>query len=137
MLANDPHLPALLPSVWYLAHITTPDWSVAGATLVGGPAVEVGHNGFASWGITAALFDNTDLFQEEIGPDGATLRSGDEFVPCEVLDEKIKVRYKKSITEKVAITPRGPVVSPAFDEGGRRPVHRGILAGRRCRWRAS
>lgn len=117
LLANDPHLPALLPSAWYLAHITTPEWSVAGATLVGGPAVEVGHNGFASWGITAALFDNTDLFQEELGPDGASIRSGDEFVPCEVLNEKIKIRYRKALTEKVVITPRGPVVSPAFDEG--------------------
>lgn len=117
LLANDPHLPALLPSVWYLAHITTPEWSVAGATLVGGPAVEVGHNGFASWGITAALFDNTDLFQEELGPDGTTIRSGDGFVPCEVLNEVIKVRYKRSVTEKVVVTPRGPVVSPAFDEG--------------------
>ena len=130
VLANDPHLPALLPSVWYLAHITTPEWSVAGATLVGGPAVEVGHNGFASWGITAALFDNTDLFQEELGPDGATIRSGDEFVPCEVLTEKIKVRYTKSLTEKVVITPRGPVVSPAFDEGVGALSHQGLLAGR-------
>jgi len=117
LLANDPHLPALLPSVWYLAHVTTPDWSVAGATLVGGPAVEAGHNGFAAWGITAALIDNIDLFQEEIGPDGTTIRSGDGFVPCEVVTETIKVRFKRSITEKVVITPRGPVVSPALDEG--------------------
>ena len=117
ILANDPHLPALLPSVWYLAHVKTPEWAVAGATLVGGPVVEVGHNGFAAWGLTVALFDNIDLFQEELGPDGATLRSGDEFLPCEVLHETIKVRYKKAITEKVVITPRGPVVSPALDEG--------------------
>jgi penicillin G amidase len=65
LLVNDPHLPALLPSPWYLAHLSTPDWGVAGATLVGGPAVEVGHNGYAAWGITAALFDNADLYQEE------------------------------------------------------------------------
>ncbi|CAN5881134.1 hypothetical protein BH23ACT12_BH23ACT12_19550 [soil metagenome] len=117
LLGNDPHLPALLPSVWYLAHLTTPSWAVAGATLVGGPAVEVGHNGFAAWGITAALFDNTDLFQEELGSDGASVRSGNDFVPCEVLNEQIKVRYKRSLTENVVVTPRGPVVSPAFDEG--------------------
>jgi penicillin G amidase len=115
LLVNDPHLPALLPSPWYLAHLSTPDWAVAGATLVGGPAVEVGHNGYAAWGITAALFDNTDLYQEEVGPDGATLRSGDDFVPCEVLHEEIKVRYKRPMTENVVLTPRGPVVSPALD----------------------
>ncbi|HEX2180238.1 MAG TPA: penicillin acylase family protein [Actinomycetota bacterium] len=117
ILANDPHLPALLPSVWYLAHLTTPEWAVAGATLVGGPAVEVGHNGFAAWGITAALFDNTDLFQEQLGPDGRSVRSGDGFVPCEVFEEKIQVRYKRPITEQVVVTPRGPVVSPALDQG--------------------
>jgi penicillin amidase len=115
LLVNDPHLPALAPSPWYLAHISTPEWGVAGATLVGGPAVEVGHNGFAAWGITAALFDNADLFQEEVGPDGSTIRSGDDFVPCEMLEENIKVRFKKTITEKVLLTPRGPVVSPALD----------------------
>lgn len=115
LLVNDPHLPALLPSPWYLAHISAPDWSVAGATLVGGPAVEVGHNGFAAWGITAALFDNTDLYQEELSPDGEKIRSGDDWVPCEVLQEHIKVRYSKAITESVVITPRGPVVSPALD----------------------
>lgn len=116
ILANDPHLPALLPSVWYLVHLKTPEWGVAGATLVGGPAVEAGHNGFAAWGITAALFDNTDLFQEELGPHGTTIRSGDTFERCEVRHETIKVRYKRAITEKVVITPRGPVVSPALDE---------------------
>lgn len=115
MLVNDPHLPALLPSPWYLAHITTPNWCVAGATLVGGPAVEVGHNGYAAWGITAALFDNTDLFQEELSPDGLKLRSGDDWVPAEILHEKIKVRYRKAITEEVVVTPRGPIVGPALD----------------------
>lgn len=116
ILANDPHLPALLPSVWYLAHVKTPEWSVAGAGLVGGPVIEVGHNGHSAWGITAALFDNVDLFQEELGPDGASVRQGDGFVPCEVIEERIEVRLGRAVTEKVVITPRGPVVGPAIDE---------------------
>lgn len=116
LLANDPHLPALLPSPWYLAHLKTPEFSVAGATLVGAPAVEVGHNGHAAWGVTAALFDNTDLFQEEMGPDGQSVRCGDEFVPCEVRTERIKVRYGKNIVEEVVLTPRGPIVGPALDQ---------------------
>lgn len=116
IVANDPHLPALLPSPWYLAHLKTPEWSVAGATLVGAPAVEVGHNGHACWGVTAALFDNTDLFQEEMGPDGQSVRSGEEFIPCEVRTERIKVRYGRSIGEQVAVTPRGPIVGPALDK---------------------
>ncbi|MGQ0678120.1 MAG: penicillin acylase family protein [Actinomycetota bacterium] len=115
LLVNDPHLPALLPSPWYLAHLSTPEWAVAGATLVGGPAVEVGHNGHAAWGITAALFDNIDLYQEEVSPDGAKIKSADGWQECTVVRETIKVRYKKSIVEEVVITPRGPVVGPALD----------------------
>lgn len=116
LLANDPHLPALLPSPWYLAHMITPEFSVAGATLVGAPAVEVGHNGHASWGVTAALFDNTDLFYEEMGSDGRSVRSGERFLPCEVHTERIKVRYGRPVVEEVVVTPRGPIVGPALDE---------------------
>jgi penicillin amidase len=114
VLANDPHLPPVLPAPLYLVHVTTPEWATAGATLVGGPAVVAGHNGFAAWGLTAALFDNTDLFQEHIGPDGGSVRSGDGYVPCEVLHERIDVRRGKPLTERVVITPRGPIVGPAL-----------------------
>jgi penicillin amidase len=114
LLSNDPHLPPVLPAPLYLVHVTTPEWAMAGATLVGGPAVVAGHNGFAAWGLTAALFDNTDLFQEEIGKDGCSVRSGDDFAPCEVIHERIDVRRGKPVTERVVITPRGPIVGPAL-----------------------
>ena len=70
LLANDPHLDARLPSHWYLVHVRTPEWAVAGASFVGGPGILCGHNGHAAWGLTAGLIDNTDLFWEQIGPDG-------------------------------------------------------------------
>lgn len=118
MLANDPHLDARLPPHWYLIHARTPHWSMAGATFLGGSAVLSGHNGFAAWGITAGLIDNTDLFREQIGPDGRSVRQGDQFVPCEVREEVIHVRGGESVTEQVLITPRGPIVSPALREAG-------------------
>ena len=31
LLANDPHLAPRLPAPWYLVHLRTPDWEVAGA----------------------------------------------------------------------------------------------------------
>ena len=48
MLANDPHLAPAIPAPWYLAHLRTPDWQVAGASFVGGPAFPSGHNGHAA-----------------------------------------------------------------------------------------
>jgi penicillin amidase len=114
LLANDPHLPPALPSQWYLAHVRTPGWAVAGASFVGGPSILAGHNGFAAWGLTAGLVDNTDLFLEQVGPDGRSVRQGDSFVPCPVRVERIDVKGGATVTEEVLVTPRGPVIGPAL-----------------------
>lgn len=116
ILANDPHLDATLPSHWYLASLRTPKVAVAGATFVGGPLFLVGHNGTAAWGLTAGLADNTDLFLEEIGPDGASVRQGGGYVPCRFVEEVIPVKGGAPITERVLVTPRGPVISPALEQ---------------------
>jgi penicillin amidase len=114
LVANDPHLDASLPPHWYLIQVRTPEGAVAGGTFLGGPAVQAGHNGFAAWGVTAGLIDNTDFFLEEIGPDGRSVRQGDQFIPCTVRDEIIAVKGASAVTESVLITPRGPIVSPAL-----------------------
>ncbi|NQV04935.1 penicillin acylase family protein, partial [bacterium] len=115
IVANDPHLAPVLPSHWYLCHMTTPEWSAAGASFAGAPAIGAGHNGHAAWGVTAGLTDTTDLFFEEVGPDGRSVRRGDRFVPCEVFDEVIEVKGSDPVTEQVLMTDRGPIVGPAFD----------------------
>jgi penicillin amidase len=75
----------------------------------------VGHNGTAAWGNTAGLLDNTDLFIEEIGSDGKSVRVGDAFVPCECRKEVILVKGGDPVEEDVLITPRGPIIGPALD----------------------
>jgi len=114
ILANDPHLDPVLPPYWYLAHLQTPEWAVAGAVLVGTPAVVAGHNGFAAWGVTAGLSDNTDLFLEEIGPDGKSVREGERFIPCQLRHERIQVRGSHPVDDVVLETPRGPIVTPVL-----------------------
>ena len=117
ILANDPHLAPMLPPHWYLAHIRAADWAIAGASFPGAPIVPVGHNGTAAWGVTAGLTDTTDLFLEEIGPDGRSVLRGDRFVPCETRVERIDVRGGKSHVIEVLTTDRGPIVGPAFEGG--------------------
>jgi penicillin amidase len=101
LLASDPHLAPSAPGPWHLAHVRTPEWSAAGASLVGAPGFAIGHNGFAAWGVTAGLTDNTDLVLE---PDG----------PFETIRETIRVKGAADVIEDVRITPRGPIVSPLF-----------------------
>lgn len=118
ILCNDPHLAAQLPAPWYLVSIRTPDWSVAGASFVGSPAVPCGHNGFAAWGVTAGLTDNTDLFLEELRRvgEGWQYRQGDRWLPCGVRREAIRVKGADPVTEEVLSTSRGPILSPVLHD---------------------
>ncbi|MBY0458614.1 MAG: penicillin acylase family protein, partial [Gemmataceae bacterium] len=113
LLASDPHLGPTCPPPWYLAHVRTPNWEVAGASLAGTPGFPIGHNGFAAWGVTAGLTDNSDFFVETLGPDGRSVRAADgSFTPCEVVTEIIRVKGAPDAVEEVRITPRGPILTP-------------------------
>ena len=115
ILANDPHLAPLLPPHWYLAHLATPQWSLVGASFPGAPVVAAGHNGHAAWGVTSGQIDYTDLFLEELGPDGRSVRRGDVFVPCEVIPETIEVGGGDDEHIDVLVTDRGPIIGPALE----------------------
>jgi penicillin amidase len=115
ILANDPHLAPSIPAPWYLAHLRTPDWEVAGSSYVGGPAFPTGHNGQIAWGITAGCTDSTDLFWEELDGGGATVRGPVGPEPVERLAEPIAVRGGPTVDETVLVTRRGPIVTPLLD----------------------
>ncbi|MDQ6916057.1 MAG: penicillin acylase family protein, partial [Actinomycetota bacterium] len=117
LLANDPHLGPTLPPFWYLAHLRTPEWELAGASVVGAPGIHVGHNDVAAWGITNGGADVSDVFVEEIWEDGRSVREGDELVECQVVEEEIAVRGGDAVVERVLITRRGPIVTPALEDG--------------------
>jgi len=115
LLANDPHLAPTLPSPWYLCHIQTPEWACAGASFAGAPGIAAGHNGLGAWGLTAGCVDNADLFLEQIGLDGRSVREGDAFVACPLHSEQIRVRGGQTVVEEVLETRRGPIIGPALD----------------------
>lgn len=116
ILANDLHIGPSIPTPWYLCKLTTPEASVAGVSFPGAPAVLVGHNGTCAWGMTAGMSDVVDLFAEERGPDGKSVREGDAFVPCRVIREQINVKGAASVEEEVVVTKRGPIVSPGLED---------------------
>ena len=107
LLGSDPHLAPMVPAPWYLAHVRTPNFAVAGATFAGTPTFSIGHNEVACWGITAGLTDNTDLWLEPAGPDGHPVG--------ERRREVIAVKGAADHIEEVTVTPRGPVISPLLD----------------------
>ncbi len=114
ILANDPHLAADVPAPWYLVHLRTPEWEVAGASFVGGPVVPSGHNGHIAWGITAGCTDSADLFWEEVSGDG-TARGPAGPEPVTRLREEIAVRRAEPVIADVLLTRRGPVLTPVLE----------------------
>ena len=103
MLANDPHLDAQIPSLWYLAHLSAGDFDVIGATLPGAPAVVIGRNRSIAWGETNVMADVQDLYREP--PDE----------PFRTIKETIVVKGAPPIDLAVRISRHGPLVSDALD----------------------
>lgn len=62
ILANDPHLSLNMPSLWYAMQLSTPEYSVKGATLPGALGVISGFNESIAWGVTNATRDLRDWY---------------------------------------------------------------------------
>ncbi|HMR73910.1 MAG TPA: penicillin acylase family protein [Polyangiaceae bacterium] len=85
-MANDPHLGMSNPALAYIAHLDSKtngsgDLHVAGLTFAGMPFVLVGQNEHLSWGTTNTNFDLTDVYVEEVSPDGNSVSFKNSAVP--------------------------------------------------------
>jgi penicillin amidase len=119
LLCNDPHLRLSLPSIWYLMHLCaapgsseTEGYEVWGATLPGCPGVQVGHNRWIAWGITAALCDDVELYREKIHrlePDLYELDGRGQVMNRH--RETIPIRGKRPAERTIRRTHHGPVIT--------------------------
>ncbi|HLO00583.1 MAG TPA: penicillin acylase family protein [Pyrinomonadaceae bacterium] len=124
LLANDPHLQATAPSIWYMVHLSAPGLRVAGVSAPGGPGVIIGHNDRIAWGMTNVGPDVQDVYEEKFDPENAKrYLTPVGWRVVDVRHEEIKVR--KSFTEAttetvpldVSMTRHGPIV---FEKAGKR-----------------
>ncbi|MGY5045473.1 penicillin acylase family protein [Streptomyces sp. 900105755] len=121
LLANDPHLSASLPSVWYQMglHCTSVSskcqYDVTGYTFAGMPGVIIGHNADIAWGMTNSGVDVTDLYLEKLSGDGYLY--DDKTKPFTTRTETIKVAGGASKQIVVRQTADGmPLLSDRDDE---------------------
>ncbi len=118
LLANDPHLLHMLPSLLYQQSMRAPGIEVIGAGMAGLPYVLAGHNGKVAWGMTSAVADAQDLVVER--PEGERrVRTPEGSAQIEHDEHIIRVRDGGKFREVAATfrrTPHGPLLNDIYPE---------------------
>ncbi|MFI6508542.1 penicillin acylase family protein [Streptosporangium sp. NPDC050855] len=120
LLANDPHLSAGMPSVWYQAGLhcriknAECPFDVTGFTFSGVPGVIIGHNDRVAWGFTNLGPDVADLYLERTRED-SYLFMGD-WKPMATRVETIKVAGGADVRLTVRDTMHGPIISDVMKD---------------------
>ena len=111
LLANDPHLLVMMPSIWYETGLHGAGFDVAGVSIPGCPLIIIGRNTDISWGITNLPTDTQDLFIERINP-GHMLQYEYKgaWKDMQVITEQIAVAGRKPEQLQIRLTVHGPLL---------------------------
>ena len=118
ILCNDPHLRMTLPPIWYLMHLRAAPqplqldgYEVWGATIPGIPCAQLGHNRWISWGVTAAICDDAELYRERIHPfEPDRYLIGHEWRTMDIRVERIRIKGRDDVEKKIRATCHGPLL---------------------------
>ncbi len=111
LLANDPHILAQLPSIWYEMHLSAPGIEVRGVSLPFATGILLGHNERIAWGATNVGGDTQDLYLERLTEDGTAALFEGMWEPLTVLREEIGVRGRaEPEVLEVRETRHGPIL---------------------------
>ena len=116
ILSNDTHMGFAQPSVWYEAHIVTPELDFYGNYLGGVPFSVMGHNRHHAIGITMLENDDIDFYVEKINPANSNqVEFRGEWEGLRKRNETIKVKGEEDLSFEVLETPHGPIINEAID----------------------
>ncbi|MCI0604869.1 penicillin acylase family protein [bacterium] len=118
LLANDPHLGAQMPSIWFQVHLQclpqseNCQFNVAGFSMAGVPGIIIGHNQRIAWAFTNVGPDVMDLFVERVNPENPDqYEVNGTWRDMEKVNENIRFPDGTSVPVKIRYTRHGPVLS--------------------------
>jgi penicillin amidase len=109
VFSNDTHMKYASPSVWYEAHISTPELEYYGNHIAGVPFPPLGHTRERAWGITMFVNDDVDLYKETI--EGDRYLYDGKMLDLEISKEVIHVAGGEDVELEVRSTLHGPLIS--------------------------
>jgi len=124
LFANDPHIGFAQPSVWYEAHIKTPDYEMYGYHMALSAFPTLGHNRNYAYGLTMFENDDIDFYFEENNPENSneykTLQGVEKY---KIRSKKIHVKDSTSISYDIKVSKHGPIMNDLIEQiDDERPV---------------
>ena len=121
LLANDPHLGIMMPSIWYEVGLhcqpqgSECPFDVTGYSFASTPGVIIGHNDRIAWGFTNVGPDVQDLYIEKINPQNPNqYEVNGEWVDMELVQETIQVAGGEPVDLTVRYTRHGPIITDVY-----------------------
>ena len=126
LIANDPHISATIPDVWYAVELSTPDIEMRGGSLPGTPGLVIGQSPYVAWGLTNVMADVQDLYVERVrsAHEGRVpqYEFEGEMRPVKVVHERIGVRGRHPEPLEIWETHHGPIVNRALGAASSEPL---------------
>jgi penicillin amidase len=126
LLANDPHISATIPDVWYAVDLSAPDIEMRGGSLPGTPGLVIGQSPHVAWGFTNVMADVQDLYVERVrsAHEGqpAQYEFEGEWRPMTVTHERIAISGTHPEPFEIWETHHGPIVNRALAADGPEPL---------------
>lgn len=114
LLANDPHLMPLLPSIWFQVALKGGALDVVGASLPGSPAIIIGQNQSIAWGVTNVNPDCQDLYRIRM-EDETHYRLDGETRELDIKKEVIRIHGGQDVPLVVEDSHAGPIIHRESD----------------------
>jgi acyl-homoserine-lactone acylase len=111
----DPHVPWYEAMRFYEVRIYTPEFNVAGVSILGVPLPTLGHSRYCSVAMTTGGPDTSDIFEEEVNPaDPKQYRYDGQWRDFTIRKETINVKNGETVEPRgvtLVFSHHGPIVA--------------------------
>jgi penicillin amidase len=116
---NDTHIGFSQPSVWFEAYLEYPGTTYYGHYLAGFPFGLLGHNQYATIGLTMFENDDVDLFVEKSNPeDSSQIWRKDHWENLSIRQESIAVKNQQDVLWTIRESDHGPIINDILLDDG-------------------